>query len=121
MKIRGLRGAVTVEANTVEDILSRTRELLESMVERNKLEEDDIVSAVFSVTDDLDAVFPAKAAREMGWLHTPLMCTREIPVPDSLQACVRVLLHVYTVKAKEDLVHVYLYGARKLRPDCDPG
>jgi len=120
MRLRGIRGAITVEANTAEDILPRTRELLEAMVEKNGLEEDDVVSALFSVTDDLDAVFPAAAARQMGWVHTPLMCTCEIPVPGSLSACVRVLLHVYTQRKKDELVHVYLYGASELRPDCGP-
>ena len=94
MAVRGIRGATTVEANTREQIVARTKELLESLMAKNGTAIEDVASAVFSVTDDLNAEFPAVAARKIGWIYTPLFCTREIPVPRSLPMCVRVLLHV---------------------------
>ncbi len=119
MAVRGIRGATTVDKNNTEEITARTRELLEVLVEKNSISVEDIASAVFSVTDDLNAEFPAVAARKIGWLYTPLFCTREIPVPGSLQSCIRVLLHVNSEKMQEEMVHVYLYEAKKLRPDID--
>lgn len=119
--VRGVRGATTVESNTKEEIVSKTMELLEELVKRNVFKVEDIVSAVFSVTDDVNAEFPAVAGRKLGWLYTPLFCTREIPVPGSLQSCIRVLLHVNTDRSQEDMVHVYLYDAKKLRPDMGSG
>ena len=119
MLVRGIRGAVTVEENSREQILERTREMLEVMIERNNIDVGDIVSAIFSVTDDINAEFPAVAARDMGWIYTPLMCTREIPVPGSLVKCIRVLLHVNTEKSQNQIIHAYLYGDEKLRPDLD--
>lgn len=119
MAIRGIRGATTVQKNTKEDIVSATKELLEILVMRNNINTDDIASVVFSVTDDLNAGFPAVAARSLGWLYTPLFCTREIPVPDSLGMCIRVLFHVNSDKPQKDIKHVYLNGAEKLRPDLD--
>lgn len=121
MPVRGLRGAITVTENDKEEIISKTEELLKELVLRNTFEVEDIVSAFFSVTQDLDAAFPAVAARRLGWLYTPLMCTREIPVPDSLPLCVRVLLHVNTDRNQDEMVHVYLDGAVRLRPDLSNG
>jgi len=121
MPVRGVRGATTVERNERGEILARTEELLRALVERNGIEVSDIVSALFSVTDDIDAEFPAVAARRLGWMYTPLMCTREIPVPGSLRLCVRVLLHVNSDRPQEDIIHLYLREARKLRPDLDTG
>lgn len=121
MPVRGVRGATTVEQNERGEILACTEELLRALVERNGIEVSDIVSALFSVTDDIDAEFPAVAARRLGWMYTPLMCTREIPVPGSLPLCVRVLLHVNSDRPQEDIVHLYLREARKLRPDLDTG
>jgi chorismate mutase len=121
MPVRGVRGATTVERNERGEILARTEELLRALVERNGIEVSDIVSALFSVTDDIDAEFPAVAARRLGWMYTPLMCTREIPVPGSLPLCVRVLLHVNSDRPQEDIIHLYLREARKLRPDLDTG
>lgn len=121
MPVRGVRGATTVERNERGEILARTEELLRALVERNGIEVSDIVSALFSVTDDIDAEFPAVAARRLGWMYTPLMCTREIPVPGSLPLCVRVLLHVNSDRPQEDIIHLYLREARRLRPDLDTG
>ncbi|HSV95467.1 MAG TPA: chorismate mutase [Spirochaetota bacterium] len=119
MPVRGVRGATTVGKNDREEILERTGELLRALVERNGIAPADIASAVFSVTGDIDAEFPAVAARRMGWIYTPLMCTREIPVQGSLPLCIRVLLHVNTDRPQEDIIHLYLREARKLRPDLD--
>jgi chorismate mutase len=119
MLVRGIRGATTVDENAREDIISRTREMLEALIRRNNIQVEDVVSAIFSVTDDVNAEFPAVAARELGWMYTPLMCTREIPVPGSLKKCIRVLIHVNTEKQQHEIIHVYLYGAEKLRPDLN--
>ena len=119
MAVRGIRGATTVEANTREQIVARTMELLESLMAKNGTAIEDVASAVFSVTDDLNAEFPAVAARKLGWIYTPLFCTREIPVPKSLPLCVRVLLHVNTERRQEEMIHLYLHDAEKLRPDLD--
>lgn len=119
MAVRGIRGAVTVEENTKDEILTKTAEMLQSLIDKNSLKVEDIISAVFSVTDDVNADFPAVAARKLGWIYTPLMCTREIPVPGSLESCIRVLLHVNSERKQDEIVHVYLYEARRLRPDLD--
>lgn len=114
---RGIRGAITVERNHREDILAATTELLQALIQRNELQAEDIASAIFTVTDDLDAAFPAVAARTLGWTEIALMCTREIAVPGSLRKCIRVLLHVNTEHSATELNHVYLRGAASLRPD----
>lgn len=119
MSVRGIRGATTVKANTKDDIVNGTRELLQAMMEKNGILLEDIASAIFSVTEDLNAQFPAVAARQLGWIYTPLFCTLEIPVPGSLKGCVRVLLHVNSDKGQEEMVHVYLHDAEKLRPDLE--
>jgi chorismate mutase len=115
---RGIRGATTVESNTREEILLATKELLLLMIERNGLRSDDVVSAIFTVTNDLDAVHPALAARstDIGWLDIALMCACEIPVPGSLSKCIRVLLHVNTERSNSEIQHVYIRGAASLRP-----
>lgn len=117
MRVRAIRGAVTVDANSREAILSATRELIQAVVERNALALDDLVSAIFTMTPDLDAVFPAEAARELGWNQIPLLCTREIGVPGSLPLCVRIMLHTYTDLSPDKIQHVYLREAVRLRPD----
>lgn len=119
MACRGIRGATTVEANTAEAILAATGELLAAMVEANGLAAEDIASAVFTVTADLDAAFPAQAARQLGWHQVPLLDAIEIPVPGSLPRCVRVLLHWNTGRGQAEIRHVYLRGAAGLRPDLD--
>jgi len=115
--VRGIRGAITVEQNHGHEIVSATRELLGALAKANDVAIPDICSVIFSVTNDLNAQFPAVAARELGWLYTPLLCTNEIPVPGSLPKCIRVLLHVNTTKRQDEIVHVYLREAKKLRPD----
>ncbi len=121
MPCRGIRGATTVEKNNPEEILDATRELLTSIVEANDLSVEDIASATFTVTGDLTAAFPARAAREMGWQHVALLDAQEIPVPGSLLRCVRVLLHWNTARLQEEVRHVYLRGAAALRPDLREG
>lgn len=114
--VRGVRGATTVEANERASILTATRELLDEIVRANGIHPADVASATFTVTPELDAEFPAFAAREIGWTAVPLMCGREIPVPGALGLCVRVLIHWNTDRAQADVRHVFLHGARALRP-----
>ena len=116
MACRGVRGAITVETNDAEAIWAATRELLETIVAANGIETDDLASVIFTVTADLDAAFPARAAREIGWTQVPLLDTT-VSVPDSLPRCIRVLLHWNTDKRQDEIKHVYLRGARVLRPD----
>jgi 3-deoxy-7-phosphoheptulonate synthase len=116
MRCRGLRGATTVSGNTREEILEATRELLTAICVRNQLDIDDITSVFFTVTEDLDAEHPALAARQLGWNDVALLCAREIPVPGSLDHCIRVLLHVNTSQSSSELRHVYLRQAGSLRP-----
>ncbi len=113
---RGIRGATTVTENTRAEILSATTELLQLIIRQNDLKSEDIVSAIFSLTEDLDAEFPALAARTLGWTEVPLLCAREIPVPGSLGKCIRVLLHVNTTRSQAEMRHVYIRGAVNLRP-----
>ncbi len=115
---RGVRGATTVEANDDDAIAERTRELLKILVERNGIRAEEIASAVFTMTEDLDAQFPAVAARALSdWKDVPLLCVREIPVPGSLGHCIRVLIHWNTDRPQAEIRHVFLRGARKLRPE----
>jgi chorismate mutase len=117
MYCRGIRGATTVDANEVDAILSATRELLEAIVFANGLQASDVASAFFTTTPDLDAAFPAQAARELGWRETALMCSHEMNVPDALPKCIRVLIHWNTDKRQDEIVHVYLRTAATLRSD----
>ncbi len=119
MLIRGLRGATTVEANTREAILEATKELLTAMLKANETEVDCVASAFFTATPDLNAEFPALAAREMGWTDVALLCGHEMNVPGSLPRCLRILLHVNTDKLANEIHHVYLRGARVLRPEFE--
>lgn len=114
--LRALRGATSVEANTVEAIESAAVELVRTMMERNEVGADDVVSLVFTATQDLNAAFPATPIRALG-LDVPMLCAVEIPVPGSLQRCVRVLMHLYTGRDYASLRHVYLGEARSLRQD----
>jgi chorismate mutase len=116
MYCRGVRGATTVDHNDQAEILAATSELLLLIMSKNDLLVEDIASVIFTVTEDLDAVFPALAARQMGWNEVALLCMREIPVPGSLGKCIRVLLHVNTSRSASELQHVYLRGAVSLRP-----
>jgi chorismate mutase len=114
---RGIRGAITVDANQQEMILAATRELLAHIVEANDLDVGDVASAIFTATPDLDAVPPARAAREMGWSSVPLLCMQEMAVAGALPRCIRVLIHWNTERPPDQIRHVYLGGARVLRPD----
>lgn len=117
MNCRGIRGATEVEANDADSILAATRELLEHIVAANNLMVKDLASVIFTVTPDLDAAYPARAAREMGWVNTPLLCMQEMAVVGSLSRCIRVLLHWNTDLAPDQIQHIYLGQARSLRPD----
>ena len=117
MTCRGVRGATTVDRNDREEILTATRQLLALMIHRNGIDKHDVASAVFTVTKDLDAEFPALAARQLGWLEVPMLCGYEIAVPGSLPRCVRVLVHWNTAVPQEKIQHVYVRDAMKLRPD----
>ena len=114
---RGVRGATTVEANSREAILKSTRQLLALIIRRNGIDSKDIASAIFTVTKDLDAEFPALAARQMGWLDVPLLCGYEVEVQGSLKSCVRILLHWNTTCPQSQIHHVYIHDAIALRPD----
>lgn len=117
MSVRGVRGATTVEVNQPESILEATTELLAEMMRANGLRVDDVASAFFTTTRDLNAEFPAVAARRMGWHDVALLCGHEMDVPGSLPMCLRILLHVNTDQEPRKLVHVYLRGATVLRTD----
>ena len=112
---RGLRGATRADANTAEDIYGATREMLQKLIDANGIEEQDVAMAYFTVTPDLNAAFPAAAARQLGWNNTALMCATEIPVPDSLKSCVRVLILINTDKDPDELHNIYLKGTEVLR------
>jgi len=117
MPCRGVRGATIADANTSEEILQATRQLLALMIRQNGIEPEDVASAIFTTTPDLDAEFPALAARQLGWLDTALMCHHELDVPGSLRRCIRVLLLWNTPKRADEIVHVYIKDAARLRPD----
>ena len=113
--VRGIRGATSADTNSKEAILEATTELLGRLVEANDIDVDDVAAAYFTATDDLNAEFPALAARQMGWTRAALMCAREMNVEDGAKRCIRVLLLVNTDKTPEDIEFVYLKGASNLR------
>lgn len=117
MRCLGIRGATVVAENTRESILNATRELLEKMIEANQIEVDEVAYAYFTTTSDINAEFPALAARQLGWTQTALLCGHEMSVPGSLQKCVRILILYNTQKTAADMVHVYINGAESLRVD----
>ena len=118
MPVRGIRGATTVTADEPELILNATQELLMSIQEANPgIKPEDIASALFTVTNDLASVFPAQAARTLGWVQVPMICANEIPVKGSLPLCIRVLIHWNTETPSKDINPVYLHDAVTLRPD----
>jgi len=120
MVCRGVRGATTSTENTRESILARTRELLKEMRDANDILPQDICSVIFTTTSDLNAEYPAVAARELGWYDQALLCTHEMNVPDGLEKCIRVLIQWNTSKPIEEIQHVYINGAETLRPDRQP-
>jgi chorismate mutase len=121
MLVRGIRGATTVEANSVEAVLEATRELLAAMLKANEVDVENVASAFFTTTVDVNAEFPAVAARDMGWSNVALMCGHEMNKPGGLPMCLRILIHVNTDKPAADVKHIYLRGARVLRPDIEGG
>src|ERR1700704_2269809 len=116
MAMRGIRGATTVAANERDAILAGTRQLMETIIRLNALAPLDVASVWFTVTPDLDAEFPAFAARELGWTDVPLMCGREIAVPGAMARCIRVLIDWNTGKSQREVRHAFLHRAKELRP-----
>ena len=117
MKVRALRGATTCDVDTLEEIDSRTQTLVTAMLERNGVDHEDLVSIVFTATDDLHAQFPATAARALGLGDVPLICARELSIIGGTPLCIRVMMHLFTDKGRNELHHVYLEGAKGLRDD----
>ena len=117
MRCCGIRGATSVDTNDSDAIIRATRELLKHIVAANDLQTKDVASVVFTATPDLDAAYPARAAHEMGWVHTPLLCLQEMAVTGSLPHCIRVLVFWNTTRCSEQIEHVYLGDACALRPD----
>ncbi|MEY4176875.1 MAG: hypothetical protein RLY70_449 [Planctomycetota bacterium] len=117
MHCRGVRGATTVSADTRDEVLAATRQLLALMIRLNDIRPEDVGSAIFSTTEDVNAEFPALAARQLGWNDVPLLCTHELNVPGSLPLCIRVLVMWNTPRSQADIRHVYIKGAVRLRPD----
>lgn len=120
-KVKGIRGAITVDHNDKQEILDATKELLVAMQENNNFHLEDIACIFFTVTADLNAAFPAKAARELGLVETALLCGNEIDVPGSLPRCIRVMILVNTCKKSGEIKHIYLRDAAKLRTDLGKG
>lgn len=117
MSIVAIRGAITVDKNTKNDIAKNTKELLIKIEEANKINREKVVSIIFSTTKDLDADYPAKAARQLGYTHSGLMCFNEMEVLNSLCKCIRVMILYNGDICQSDVKHIYLKGAKKLRPD----
>lgn len=115
--VRGIRGATTVDHNDAAEIRQATQELLQMILSENALCTEDLVSAIFTVTPDLNADFPASSARAIGWELVPLLCATEIPVPSALSLCIRVLIHVNTTRCQSEIRHVFLRNATALRKD----
>ena len=115
--LRGIRGATSVENNDELEILQNTKELLLQMVEANVLHIEDIAAVLFSVTRDLDAIFPAQAARELGWKYVPLLDVQEMDAKNGLKGIIRVLMFVNSIKTQKEIKHIYLRHAKELRPD----
>jgi len=117
---RGIRGAIRVAANTRKDILAATKELLEQMVEANQIEPERLAGIFFTTTSDLNAEFPAVAARQLGWTHIPLLCAHEMSVPGSMSLVIRVMMLYNTERSQHEIVHTYLGETRSLRPELEP-
>jgi chorismate mutase len=115
--VRALRGATTIDADTADDVRARTIALLEQMIERNGVDHDDIISVLFTATDDIHSMFPASAARDIGFGDIPLICARELDIDRATPFCIRVLMHLSTSRSRSELRHVYLEGASGLRDD----
>jgi chorismate mutase len=115
--MRGVRGATTAEQNTTDEIMSATRDLLSALIDANGIEEEAVASVIFTTTPDLDACFPAAAAREMGWTRVALMGMQEINAPNGIPKTIRILIHWNTDKSLDDIRHIYMNHAVHLRPD----
>lgn len=116
-QLRALRGATTCDADTPEKIQAATQELLRAMMDRNELAHDDVLSVIFTTTPDLTSAFPATGARGIGFGDIPLLCASEINVPGAMPHCIRVLMHLYTTRSRNELRHAYLRNAQVLRDD----
>ena len=117
LHLMGFRGATTVEHNDAEEILAATEELVHALIQANDLDPEGIVSALFTVTTDLTATFPARAARRLGWDQVAILHATEIPVPGSLPRCIRILVHAYSNRTRAEIKHCYLREAKALRPE----
>jgi chorismate mutase len=117
MSVRAIRGAIQVEANTTDSIFKGVRELLSEILTSNNLSPADVISVLFTASPDLNATFPAAAAREVGFESVPLICAVEIDVPGALDRTIRVMVHVETALSSSEIVHIYLHGAKSLRRD----
>lgn len=116
--VRGVRGAITVKQNNGEEMVKATERLIADMIEQNKIDPDQVCSAFISATEDLDAMFPARALRELkGWEYVPVMCMQELAIKGGLEKCIRIMMHVNTEVEQKEIRHVYLEGAVVLRPD----
>ena len=115
MWCRGIRGATVIPANTKEDILAATQELLQKMIDANQVEKEAVACVLFTTTSDLDAEFPAVAARQLGWTEVALLCGQEVNVPHGLPKCLRILMLLNTEKKAKEIIHVYIRGAEVLK------
>ncbi len=116
--IRGIRGAITVKENDADEMVANTKILLDEMIKKNEIVPENVAQVIITTTNDLDAVFPARAMRLLeGWTYVPVMCMREIPVVNSLEKCIRILMTVETDIPQDQIEHIYLEGAVVLRPD----
>jgi len=116
-RVRAIRGATTVDHDTRDEVIERTKELVRAVIDRNGIEDDDLISILFTATEDIHSAFPAEAAREAGLTFVPLMCARELDIIDGIERCIRIMVHVSTAHPPADLRHPYLHGARQLRTD----
>jgi chorismate mutase len=116
-RVRAIRGATTVDVDTRDEVIARTQELVAELLDRNAVDPDDVISIVFTATEDIRSAFPAEAAREAGLTHVPLMCARELDIEGGIERCIRILAHVHTRLGTAELRHPYLHAARQLRTD----
>ena len=121
MGVRAIRGATTVEHNAEKDITEETKLLLEEIMQVNDINKQELISIFFTTTKDVNAEFPAVAARELALYNVPLMCAHEMDVPHGIKNCIRIMMHVNTNKSLDDICHIYLKEAKKLRPDLSEG
>lgn len=120
-QVRGIRGAVKLKENSRTAIFGATRNLIEAIMDANEVQVEDIASVFFTATGDLDADYPAYAAREMGWIHVPLLCAREMNVPGGMNMVIRILMHINSDRAQKEIIHQYLGETARLRPDITGG